>query len=190
MHPVKMANESTFIKAVLSSADIEETYTECRFDNCSLANADTGNTDFHNCVFSACNMSMIKIGGSMHDVEFRNCQMTGADFSQLNKFSSNLSFIDCNLDYAIFTHLKLRGSVFRRCRLFDATFDESDLTAVSFDECNLERTSFYHCNLEKTDFSTACNYTINPNDCKLKKTIFSENGLRGLVSHLNIIIKD
>ena len=76
----------------------------------------------------------------MHDVEFRNCQMTGADFSQLNKFSSNLSFIDCNLDYAIFTHLKLRGSVFRRCRLFDATFDESDLTAVSFDECNLERT--------------------------------------------------
>ncbi len=98
--------------------------------------------------------------------------------------------IDCNLDYAIFTHLKLRGSVFRRCRLFDATFDESDLTAVSFDECNLERTSFYHCNLEKTDFSTACNYTINPNDCKLKKTIFSENGLRGLVSHLNIIIKD
>ena len=116
----------------------------------------------------------------MHDVEFRNCQMTGADFSQLNKFSSNLSFIDCNLDYAIFTHLKLRGSVFRRCRLFDATFHE----------CNLERTSFYHCNLEKTDFSTACNYTINPNDCKLKKTIFSEHGLRGLVSHLNIIIKD
>lgn len=32
-------------------------------------------------------------------------------------------------------------------------------------------------------------FSIDPNTCRLKKAIFSESELRGLVAHLNIIIR-
>ena len=68
-------------------------------------------------------------------------------------------------------------------------FDNADIKNSIFEHCNLERASFAGTNLEKVDFSTAFNFSINPAACKLKKTVFSEDNLRGLVDHLNIIIK-
>jgi hypothetical protein len=42
--------------------------------------------------------------------------------------------------------------------------------------------------LEKTDFRTARNYSIHPEKNKLRKTRFSNDGLAGLLSHLDLLI--
>lgn len=73
--------------------------------------------------------------------------------------------------------------------MYETYFDDADIKNSIFEPCNLERASFAGTNLEKVDFSTAFNFSINPAVCKLKKAVFSEDNLRGLVDYLNIIIK-
>jgi uncharacterized protein YjbI with pentapeptide repeats len=54
----------------------------------------------------------------------------------------------------------------------------------------MERASFAGADLERANLSAAFNFAIDPRACRLKKTVFSRYGLEGLVSHLNIVIKD
>ena len=78
---------------------------------------------------------------------------------------------------------------FSACQLNEAYFDEADISSSVFDRCDMERASFYQTNLEKVDFSTSFNFTIDPSANRLKKAVFSESALRGLLSHLNIVVK-
>ena len=41
----------------------------------------------------------------------------------------------------------------------------------------------------KTDFTTSYNYSIDPEKNKLKKAIFSKEGLKGLLAKYEIVVK-
>lgn len=170
-----------------SLLDVE--YDHCTFRACDFSNITLHRTSFDTCRFESCDFSLTKFGYVLRNVVFTDCRMTGAEFTELNKFSNGLVFEKSMLNYANFVGIKIHKTVFRDCLLHEAYFDDSDLTASCFDQCDLSRASFHRTNLEKVDFSSSFHFAIDPTQCKLKKTIFSESELRGLVAHLNIIIK-
>ena len=104
-------------------------------------------------------------------------------------FSTGLKFSHCNLGYANFSQLDNKGMEFRDCDMQESGFDLAKIKSSKFSNCNLERATFGGTDLTDCDFTTAYNFTINPNNCKLNKTKFSRNDLSGLVAHLDIVLK-
>ena len=62
-----------------------------------------------------------------------------------------------------------------------ADFMSSDLTEVLFDNCNLRRAVFIDTIANKADFSTSYDYSFDPEKNKIKKAVFSMEGLKGLL---------
>lgn len=184
-----MTEHTTFEKINFNEIELDDEYYNCVFVACDLSNKSVLKTEFDKCQFKTCNFTLAKFKESLRDIMFVDCKMTGADFSEINRFSGGLTFENSHLDYANFVTTKLRKTIFRNCKIHEAYFDDADMANSVFEHCDLERTSFVGTHLEKVDFSTSFNFSINPTMCKLKKTIFSEYGLRGLVAHLNIEIK-
>lgn len=54
----------------------------------------------------------------------------------------------------------------------------------------LEKTVFIDTILHKTDFYTSYGYTIDLEKNKVKKALFSTDGLKGLLEKYDLVIKD
>lgn len=168
---------------------LEEEYSKIAFENCDFSGREIHEVYFENCTFLRCNFTLTKFFNNLIDVQFTECKMTGVDFTSISRFANSFRFENSHLNYASFIRVKMRESHFVDCNLTESYFDDADIASSVFDNCDLTKASFHGTNLEKVDFSTAYNFAINPTVNKLKKTIFSENELKGLVAHLNIIIK-
>ncbi|HIS34771.1 MAG TPA: pentapeptide repeat-containing protein [Candidatus Avirikenella pullistercoris] len=177
-------------KTDFSVTELQDEYYNCTFIGCNFSNQTINNPYFEKCVFKQCNFTLAKFTGNLKDVRFIDCKTTGADFSGISKFSGIFHFEKSALNYVNFYGIKIRNCSFICCNLYEACFDEADLTSSVFDRCDLSRTSFFKTNLEKVDFSSAFNFSIDPSTNRLKKTVFSEQNLRGLVTHLDIVIKE
>lgn len=70
----------------------------------------------------------------------------------------------------------------------DVDFSSCNLTSVKFDSCDLSKSIFENTNLEKTDFTTAVNFSIDPENNNLNKAKFSNDNLRGLLNKYNLDI--
>ncbi len=57
---------------------------------------------------------------------------------------------------------------FLDCKLTDVDFTEADLAKVNFDNCDFSGSIFDRSNLENANFNTAFNYSIDPEDNKIK----------------------
>ena len=68
-------------------------------------------------------------------------------------------------------------------------FMETDLTQAVFDHCNLRLAVFMNTNLSQADFLTSYDYVIDPEKNKIKKAIFSLEGVKGLLTKYDIRIK-
>ena len=68
-------------------------------------------------------------------------------------------------------------------------FMGSDLTEVLFDNCNLRHAVFIDTIANKADFYTSYDYAFDPDKNKIKKAIFSTEGLKGLLQKYDIIVK-
>ncbi len=184
-----MIEDKDFEKINFKEDSFDNEYYNCVFTGCDFSELALYKTVFDACRFEHCNFSLVRFSEVLRDVSFVDCKITGADFSTISRFSADLIFENSHLVYTNFSGIKLRNIIFRNCKLNEASFDDADISSSVFDNCDMDRASFGGTNLEKVDFSTAFNYIINPTQCKLKKTIFSESGLSGLVAHLNIVIK-
>jgi fluoroquinolone resistance protein len=58
-----------------------------------------------------------------------------------------------------------------------------------FDNCDLTRATFDRSVLEKADFRTSYNYSIDPENNKIKKAKFSLLGVSGLLDKYDIAIE-
>jgi uncharacterized protein YjbI with pentapeptide repeats len=125
----------------------------------------------------------------LSNVNFFNCKMLGVDFGKCSKFTFQISFEECILNYSFFFKNKLKNITFQKCILKEVNFIEADLTSAAFPECDLSNAVFERCNLMGCDFTSAQNYTINPSDNKIKKAKFSYPSVLGLLSQYNIIIE-
>ena len=90
-------------------------------------------------------------------------------------------FDNCIMDYCIFLGTKLKKTHFIKCSLKEVDFSEADLSSSLFTNTDLTGTIFSNTILEKADFTTATNFSIDPEFNKLKKAKFSVFQLEGLL---------
>lgn len=164
-------------------------FENCTFTNCDFRACTFQSVYFFDCVFVECNFNDTKINYvSLRGVEFHKCDFTNVNFAMTDQVIYDFNFTNCLLDYAKFYKLKLKRMRFIGCSLVAADFMESDLTEAVFDNCDLRRTVFIKTIANKADFSTSYNYTIDPEQNKLKKAQFSADGLKGLLEKYDLVI--
>ena len=173
--------------------DINTKFKE--FDNCTFYNIDFTDCTFQtvtfvDCNFFDCNFKDTKINYvSLRGVWFTKCNFTNVNFAMTDQVIFEFHFKDCLLDYAQFYALKMKKMQFINCSMIAVDFMESDLTEVLFDNCNLRRAVFIDTIANKADFSTSYDYAFDPEKNKIKKAIFSVNGLKGLLEKYDIVVK-
>lgn len=166
------------------------TFESCKFVNCDFSYADLSQQLFIDCTFQDCNLSLVKVANTgFQDVAFINCKITGVNFSVCRDFSLSFSFSRCILDYAVFYQKKLKNILFEDCSLEEVDFTESDLSKAVFKNCNLNRTVFSRTILKGADFTTAINFSIDPENNSMAKAKFSTDALAGLLEKYDLILK-
>ena len=126
---------------------------------------------------------------SLRDVLFIKCNFTSVNFAMTDQVLYHFNFQDCILDYAQFYKLKLKKMRFDNCSMVAVDFMETDLTESIFNNCDLRRSVFNNTIANKADFYSSHNYVIDPEVNKLKKAVFSTEGLRGLLEKYDLVIK-
>ena len=165
-------------------------YENCSFTGCNFSSADMVGIVFTECTFTECNLSMANTKGTaFKEVEFLNCKMTGINFSICEPFLLAMNFTDCQLNLASFYNLKLKGTRFKKCMLHEADMVQTDFTNASFSECDLRNAIFENTILEKADFRSAINYTLDPEQNRIKGAKFSIQGVPGLLDRYKISIE-
>ena len=173
-----------------SSEVVKGEYEDCVFNAYSFAGANLSDYKFVNCEFTACDFSMAKLTNTaFRDVVFNECKMLGLAFNSCNVFGLSFSFNNCHLNHSSFYKTKLKKIVFRDSQLKDADFTEADLSGVVFAHCDLDRAVFNQTNLEKADFSTAYNFSLDPENNRMKKAKFSASTLGGLLGKYDLQIE-
>ena len=135
-------------------------------------------------------MSMVKLSKSkVTHVHFVNCKLIGINFNECNDFLFSADFNNCLLDYTSFAGKKIPKIKFTNCSLKESNFSNADLSESIFLNCNLEGTVFNKTILGKVDFTTAYNFTIDPEFNSIKKAKFSRNTIQGLLTKHDIVIE-
>jgi uncharacterized protein YjbI with pentapeptide repeats len=162
-------------------------FVECRFLNCNFSGSNLSSTDFIDCQFDGCNFSMAKLGNvGLKTVKFLNCKLIGSDFNVCSDFLFSVSFENCQLDYATFHKKKMKGTKFLKCSMKETDFSVTDLTMAIFRDCDLANAQFLKTILEKADLRTAHNYSIDPEQNRIRKARFSYPGIIGLLHKYQI----
>jgi len=123
---------------------------------------------------------------AFRNVTFRNCKMLGINFEECSQFGISFRFEECNLSHASFFGGKFRKTTFTKSRLHEVIFTESDLVNSVLDECDLSRAVFDQTQLEGADFRTSFNFSINPNQNRMKRSRFSLHGAASLLEIFGI----
>lgn len=157
-------------------------YENCTFTQCSFSEANLAQFKFIDCVFEECDLSNATITkAGFQDVTFKGCKMLGLRFDICDAFGLAIHFEKCLLDHVSFYKLKLSNTIFKDSRLRETDFTEADLSAAHFENCDLQQAVFDQCNLEKTDFTTAYNFSFDPQNNRMKGAKFPLSGLPGLL---------
>ena len=186
LHRDKEFNKIDFSNQTMPSDE----YEGCTFLNCDFSNAVLMHSTFDACTFESCNISMANIANAaFRDVEFKECKMLGLQFADCNEFGLSFSFDNCMLNHSSFYKRKLKKIVFKNCQLHETDFAESDITGSLLDNCDLMGAVFNQTIMEKSDFQTSYNYSINPEENRIRGAKFSLQGVAGLLDKYKIVIK-
>jgi len=92
--PVGAYEECTFINCILSGSNLNEfRFADCEFQDCDLSNAEMIDTAFQ-------------------EVIFRDCKLLGVHFSSCRTFRFKVEFVNCQLNWASFQSLPMKGTRF------------------------------------------------------------------------------
>jgi len=165
-------------------------YENCDFINCDLAEVDLSGFIFIECRFSKSNLTNAKLSQtSFREVKFQDCKMVGLRFEECLPFLVPPEFDSCILHLSSFIEMKLQKIRFVACDLQEVDFSCADLTGAEFILSDLNGAVFDNTNLEKSDLSSAYHYSIDPDKNRIRKAVFSVDGLPGLVAKYGIMIK-
>lgn len=165
-------------------------YDGCIFNGCNFSEYDLSEFNFINCEFNDCNLSLAKLNKTaFQEVRFSGCKLLGLQFDTCSDFSLSFSFDNCLLNHSVFYKKKIKHTSFRNSQLKETDFSECDLSNSIFDNCDLSGATFDFTNLEKADFRTAHNFSIDPENNRIKKAKFSLAGLPALLSKYDLSIE-
>lgn len=164
-------------------------FEKCTFKNCDFTKCIFIASTFIDCNFDNCNLNSSKINHTcLRTVFFNNCKISDVNFAMIDKFIFEIHFKNCNLNFSKFYALKMKGFTFTNTSLVSVDFMGADLSEVIFENCDLYRSEFDNAIAVKVNFKTSYNYTINPEKTKIRKAIFSKEGLKGLLYKYDIIV--
>jgi len=183
-------NNKTFDKITYAGkVIIGREFQDCIFKQCDFSDSTFSGSKFLDCTFEECNLSLMKLGNTtLQSVIFKDCKILGVNFHECSDFLFSVAFNNCILDFASFAGKKMTKTNFFKSSLKEASFIQTILTSSKFEQCNLSGTIFNRTDLTGVNFSTAFNYTIDPEINSLKKAVFSSHGLAGLLVKHNITI--
>jgi uncharacterized protein YjbI with pentapeptide repeats len=165
-------------------------FERCIFNNCDFSACTFLAVTFIDCVFNGCNFNGTKINYvALRTATFNRCQIKEVNFAMCDKLIFEIAFNNCVLDFSKFYTLKIKGTPFKNCSLVAVDFMGADLAEVVFDNCDLYRAEFSKAIANKTNFRTSFNYAIDPEKTKIKKAVFSMDGVKGLLYKHDIVIK-
>ncbi len=162
----------------------------CIFNNCDFSQCVFVAVTFIDCTFNDCVFSGAKINYvAFRTVFFNRCIIEDVNFAMCDKLIFEIHFKECVLDFSKFYTLKIKETTFINCSIIAVDFMNADLTGVVFDNCDLYRSEFSKAIANKANFKTSYNYTIDPSKTKIKKAVFSNNELKGLLFKHDITVK-
>ncbi len=175
-------------RADFSSCRMEQAeYEGVEFVQCTFPPVVT--THFIDCVFNNCNFSNSRFNGNMlQNVVFKDCKLTGTNFTGARDFGLELHFIQCILDYSSFDRKKLGQGTITGCRAQGANFTQADLSKCRLADNDFLDAVFDGTNLSGTDLSTCRNFIIDPEKNNIRKARFELAGLPGLLQKYQIIV--
>ena len=161
------------------------TFTNCNFSSCNFIAVTFIDCIFNDCIFTGAQINHV----ALRTVFFNHCEIREVNFAMCDKLIFEVHFKDCNLDFSKFYTLKIKGTSFSNCSIVAVDFMSTDLTEVVFDNCDLYRSEFAKAIANKGNFKTSYNYTIDPTKTKIKKAVFSLEGIKGLLYKHEIIVQ-
>ncbi|MBX0333154.1 pentapeptide repeat-containing protein [Pontibacter sp. HSC-14F20] len=183
LHQDKTFEKITYPNKAVRGREFED----CVFKNCDFSSADFSNNRFTDCEFIGCNLALLRLSNStLNGVTFKECKLTGINFSECEEFLFTVGFESCLMDYTSFLKRKMPKALFIDCSLKNAVFEFTTLTKARFENTDLAGAVFERTNLSEADLSTAYNFIIDPELNNIKKAKFSENGLAGLLNRYDI----
>ena len=185
IHEDKQFEKQSYADAPYPVAEHED----CQFEACDFSNTDLSGSSFSDCVFDGCQFSMTKLRNtSFRNVIFKNCKMLGLHFEDCNPFLLSLHVDNSSIKLSSFLKMNLKKMQWTNSALHELDFSEADLSSAIFEGCDLQRSIFAGTNLEKSDLRTSYNYSIDPEQNRLKKAKFSLPGVIGLLDKHDIQI--
>jgi len=186
----KFYSEREFLKLDYPEHEIRDVeFYKCKFTECYFFKTRFIDCEFENCSFEKCDLSLISLTGSrLLDVDFVDTKMLGVDWTLLKK-PYRFSFNKCKLDNSSFFRMELNSLNMTECSAREVDFIEANLTKMVFSYTDLYHSRFSRANLSFTNFSDAVNYNVDPNQCKLKKTIFTMPEAMSLLSSFDVVIR-
>lgn len=174
---------------ILVNGLVKGEYENCTFNNCHFENGSPSNSLFIDCEFNDCNLSMVSLQQTVfRGVQFNHCKMLALRFDTCQKNGLSVAFKGCMLQQSSFYQTQLVKTHFHQCTLQGVDFTEANLAGAVFSNCNLLQAVFYHTHLEKADFTTAIDYSIDPESNRIAKAKFAATGLAGLLHKYSIVI--
>ncbi|MGZ3652709.1 MAG: pentapeptide repeat-containing protein [Bdellovibrionota bacterium] len=165
-------------------------FEACTFRRCNFGGAAFSRSRFVGGSFEHCDLSNVQLAGAaLRDVTFRGCKLMGVNWAMCSSVA-HLTFEDCVLDLSAFVGLDLRKSVIRNCRARETDFADANLSEANCQGTDFAGARFSRTNLTKADFRRALNYTIRPDDNKLKKARFSLPEATLLLHGLDIVLEE
>ncbi|WP_242929437.1 pentapeptide repeat-containing protein [Pontibacter vulgaris] len=180
----------TFTKINYSGKQVKNReFEKCIFLGCDLSDSNFSQNRFSDCQFIGCNLAMLKLNHSTLDnVHFKECKLTGINFSECESFLFSVGFEQCILDYASFMNRKMPKTHFNNSSLKNVSFENANLEKAVFENTDLAGAVFDRTMLKEADLSTAFNYTIDPEQNNIRKARFALQGVAGLLAKYDIRI--
>jgi uncharacterized protein YjbI with pentapeptide repeats len=181
----KKFEDQSFTEMVVKGREFQS----CTFKRCDFTGADFGSNKFLDCIFDGCNLSMIKLNGAtLNDVQFKHCKILGVLFYECQDFLFSVSFDTCMMDYSSFMRKKMVKTKFSKSSLKEANFTQTNLAGSVFEQSDLAGTIFNQTDLSSVNFTSAYNYSIDPELNNVSKASFSLDGVSGLLDKYGIKI--
>ncbi|UJH68733.1 pentapeptide repeat-containing protein [Allomuricauda sp. SCSIO 65647] len=165
-------------------------YENCHFEDCLFQEGFLDNQNFVECRFVNCDLTNVNIANTQfNDVVFEACKLMGIHFETCDPLLLTLQFKKCNLSLASFYEMDMPNTRFENCKLHQVDFTMTKLMACLFPECDMKGALFEGADLGRADFTSAVNFNIDPTKNNIKKAIFSQSGLIGLLKKYDIAVE-
>jgi len=115
--------------------------------------------------------------------------MLGLQFNKCNEFAFFIEVDKCQLNHSSFFKRKLSKIAFNKTKLQEVDFTECNLSSAVFNDCDLQNAIFKNTNLQNADFRSSTNFTIDPENNKIKGAKFTLDTVVGLLTKYNIKIE-